>query len=59
MGNVAKLAEEYVCATDETAKVAASQVESMNRMVSSTKNLSEISDRLKNAALKFKLEAEP
>ena len=59
MGNVAKLAEEYVCATEETAKVAASQVESMNRMVSSTKNLSEISDRLKNAALKFKLEAEP
>ena len=59
MGNVAKLAEEYVCATDETAKVAASQVESMNRMVSSTKDLSEISDRLKNAALKFKLEAEP
>ena len=59
MGNVAKLAEEYVCATEETAKVAASQVESMNRMVSSTKDLSEISDRLKNAALKFKLEAEP
>jgi methyl-accepting chemotaxis protein len=59
MGNVAKLAEEYVCATEETAKVAASQVASMNRMVSSTKNLSEISDRLKNAALKFKLEAEP
>lgn len=59
MGNVAKLAEEYVCTTEETAKVAASQVESMNRMVSSTKDLSEISDRLKNAALKFKLEAEP
>lgn len=58
MGNVAKLAEEYVCATEETAKVAASQVESMNRMVSSTKNLSEISDRLKNAASKFILEAE-
>ncbi|HJX31812.1 MAG TPA: methyl-accepting chemotaxis protein [Thermodesulfobacteriota bacterium] len=59
MGNVAKLAEEYVCATEETAKVAASQVESMNRMVSSTKNLSEISDRLKNAASKFILKAEP
>jgi|LQYC01.1.fsa_nt_gi Methyl-accepting chemotaxis protein len=58
MGNVAKLAEEYVCATEETAKVAASQVESMNKMVASTKNLSEISDRLKNAALRFKLETE-
>ena len=58
MGNVAKLAEEYVCATEETAKVAASQVESMNRIVASTINLSEISDRLKNAAVKFKLEAE-
>lgn len=56
MGNVSKLAEEYVCATEETAKVAASQVESMNKMVASTKNLSEISDRLKNAALRFKLE---
>ena len=57
MGNVSKLAEEYVCATEETAKVAASQVESMNKMVSATKNLAEISDRLKNASFKFKLEA--
>ncbi|RLA95038.1 MAG: hypothetical protein DRG25_01195 [Deltaproteobacteria bacterium] len=58
MGNVSKLAEEHLSATEETARVAAAQVESMNKMVASAQNLSGISDRLKNAAQRFKLEIE-
>ncbi|MDY6863557.1 MAG: methyl-accepting chemotaxis protein [Thermodesulfobacteriota bacterium] len=55
MENVSKLAEDHVLATEETVRSASSQVESVNKMVFSTKNLSEISDRLKNATSRFKL----
>jgi methyl-accepting chemotaxis protein len=56
MGNVSKLAEEHVSATDETARIAGAQVESMNEMVTSTQNLSSIADRLRNVASRFKVE---
>ena len=55
MGNVSKLAEEHFSATEKTARVAATQVESMKKMVVSTQNLSGISDQLKNVAQRFKL----
>lgn len=55
MGNVSRLAEEHVSATEGTAKAAVSQLESITKMLSSTQDLSGISERLKNAALKFKV----
>jgi methyl-accepting chemotaxis protein len=55
MENVSKLAEEHVFATEETVKSTFIQVEAMNKMVLSTKNLSEVSDKLRKAAAIFKL----
>jgi len=56
MANVSKVTEDHVSSTEETARIAATQVESMNEMVSSTQNLSNIADRLKNVALRFKVD---
>jgi methyl-accepting chemotaxis protein len=55
MGNVSRLAEEHLAATEETAKVARAQVEPMNKMVLSTQDLSVISERLQSAASRFTL----
>lgn len=55
MGNVSKLAEEHLAATEETAKVARAQVEPMNKMVVSTQNLTTIAERLGDAARRFTL----
>jgi methyl-accepting chemotaxis protein len=55
MGNVSRLAEEHLAATEETAKVARAQVEPMNKMVVSTQDLSVISERLQRAASRFTL----
>ncbi|MBN2467722.1 MAG: methyl-accepting chemotaxis protein [Deltaproteobacteria bacterium] len=55
MENVSALAHEHLSATEETVKVAASQVASINEVVEATRNLSAISERLKAMALRFKL----
>jgi len=56
MENVSKLTEDHVSSTEETARIAAIQVESMNEMVSSAQNLSNIADRLKGVASRFKVD---
>jgi len=56
MANVSKLSEDHVSSTEETARIAAAQVESMNEIVSSTQNLSNVADRLKNVASRFKVD---
>jgi methyl-accepting chemotaxis protein len=56
MANVSKVTEDHVSSTEETAKIAAAQVESMNEMVSSVQNLSNIADRLKSVASRFKVD---
>jgi methyl-accepting chemotaxis protein len=56
MAHVSKLAEAHVSSTEETARIAAAQVASMNEIVSSTQNLSNVADRLKNVASRFKVE---
>jgi methyl-accepting chemotaxis protein len=56
MGNVSKLAGEHLTATAGTARAANAQLESIQKMVSSTHDLSLVSERLQNAVLKFKVE---